>query len=301
MSIKIIKKGLSDTIQDYGRYGYQHLGIQPNGYMDFISAWLANKILEKDIHDPVFEIHFPSSQLLFENDHTICITGANFIPVINEKSIVLNKPVHVKAGEILSMLQPIHGKTCYVSVQEKLLNSQWLSSHANSKPLKIGDIFEYKNQEQNKAPKNDYSALINEVTQMVFNNHAPIRILPGPAWPLLNKAALVSILSSNFLISASANRMGFNIIGPTLSINVPNTFLSSAVCFGTLQLLPNGNIIVLMADHQTTGGYANLGQIILVDLPRFAQLHPSQPFNFELCDLDQANQLYLYLYEKFKH
>jgi antagonist of KipI len=96
MSIKILHKGLADSIQDIGRYGFQHLGIQPNGCMDLLSASLANSILQNDIHTPVIELHFPSSQIQFLEDGIICITGANFVPVLNEKSIALYKPILVK-------------------------------------------------------------------------------------------------------------------------------------------------------------------------------------------------------------
>jgi len=117
MSIKIIKKGLADTIQDKGRYGYQHLGIQPNGCMDYISAWLANSILGNDVHAPVFELHFPTSHFQFEDDYTICISGANFVPVINEKSIAMNCAISVSKNDVLSMLQPIEGKTAYLAMK----------------------------------------------------------------------------------------------------------------------------------------------------------------------------------------
>jgi antagonist of KipI len=133
MSIKIIKKGLSDSIQDNGRYGYQHLGIQPSGCMDYLSAWLANKILGNQLNNPVFELHFPSSQLLFENNYTICITGANFVPLINEKSVELNTPIQVYKNDVLSMLQPIEGRTCYVAINGNLNSKLWLGSHSYSK------------------------------------------------------------------------------------------------------------------------------------------------------------------------
>ena len=101
MSIKILKKGLSDRIEDLGRYGYQALGIQPSGPMDFLSAQLANAILENDINNPVFELHFPASLFEFEQAMYICISGANFVPVINEKSVALNIPIKVYPKDIL--------------------------------------------------------------------------------------------------------------------------------------------------------------------------------------------------------
>ena len=89
MSITIIKKGLSDRIVDQGRFGFQDIGIQPSGPMDFLSAQLANVILGNEVYHPVFELHFPASVFEFQEPMYICISGANFVPVINEKSIAL--------------------------------------------------------------------------------------------------------------------------------------------------------------------------------------------------------------------
>jgi antagonist of KipI len=95
--------------------------------------------------------------------------------------------------------------------------------------------------------------------------------------------------------------MGYHLSGPLLHLSKPNTNLSSAVTMGTLQLLPNGSIIVLMADHQTIGGYANLGQIILVDLPRFAQMKSGVSFKFKITNLETAQTLYKKMYAPFKY
>jgi antagonist of KipI len=307
MSISIIKKGLSDSIQDKGRYGYQHIGIQPNGCLDFISAWMGNKMLQNNMHHPVIELHFPSSQIQFEADHTICITGANFVPVINEKSVELYQPIQVKKNDILSMLQPLEGKICYIALKADFMDKTWLNSHSYN-----GDRFEKEqvialnpisfNNWANSTTSNSFNTSPTEnFNQLVLKNKAPIKFIPGPAWKHLKPEAIVALLNQSFSVSAQANRMGFNLQGPKLELQVPNAFLSSAVTRGTLQLLPNGSIIVLMADHQTIGGYANLGQIILVDLPRLAQMKTGSEFKFEITDLNKANQLYRNMYEQFQH
>ena len=135
----------------------------------------------------------------------------------------------------------------------------------------------------------------------LFSNHTPIRILPGPAWQDLDENAIHHFLNSNFTITKQRNRMGYQLQGAHLNLNIPNTYLSSAVTRGTIQLLPNGELIVLMANHQTIGGYANLGQIILVDLPRFAQMKIGIPFSFSLTNLDTAQTLYRSMYAPFKY
>ena len=104
-----------------------------------------------------------------------------------------------------------------------------------------------------------------------------------------------------FSINAKSNRMGFLLDGPKINLSEPKQYLSSAVTRGTLQLLPNGSIIVLMADHQTIGGYANLGQIILVDLPRFAQLNNHSHFKLSITNVQTAQQLYRAKQSWFKH
>ena len=95
--------------------------------------------------------------------------------------------------------------------------------------------------------------------------------------------------------------MGYPLKGALLQLNKPNQYLSAAVTRGTLQLLPNGELMVLMADHQTIGGYANLGQIILVDLPRLAQASNQISIHFMETTIDTAHKLYQQFEKKFIH
>ena len=308
MSIKILHKGIADSIQDNGRFGFQHLGVQPNGSMDMLSSTLANYILQNDLKSPIIEIHFPSSKFQFLDDYIICITGANFVPVINEKSIALNTPILVQKNDVLSMLQPLEGSIAYIGIKGIYNEPKWLNSHASyNKRLSTDDIllFSPLNIDLNKILQQinnttDYE-LIENTHNYLFDNHNTIRFIPGPAWNDLNESSLQDFINKPFYILAQRNRMGYPLNGPKLATNNTNNYLSSAVTSGTLQLLPNGDIIVLMADHQTIGGYANLGQIILVDLPRFAQMKNGIPFKFSLTNLDTAQTLYRTMYAPFKY
>jgi antagonist of KipI len=303
MSIKIIKKGISDRIIDAGRFGFQHLGIQPSGPMDFLSAQLANTILDNDLNNPVFELHFPASVFEFEETMFICICGANFVPVINDKSVELNTPIQVYPKDQLSFLQPIEGRSCYLAFKGKLDESKkWLNSFSSFQTtINKGDHFLI-----HKATEIDISInpfkqnTIQQVQKNLFNEHE-IRFIPGPAWNDLDPASIQVLMQASFTIDAKSNRMGYLFNGPAIHLSAPKEYLSSAVTMGTIQLLPNGQIIVLMADHQTIGGYANLGQIILVDLPRFAQMKNGQLFKFSLTNIETAQTLYRKMYAPFKH
>ena len=302
MSITIIKKGISDSIQDAGRYGFQHIGVQSNGYMDYLSAQLANYILNNPITNPVIEIHFPSSTFCFENENTIAITGANFIAVLNEKSVQMNTPIKVHKADTLQFLQPIQGRIAYIAFKGTLQNDHWLHSFSYAgNRLELGNkliINESSYSPINTKDPAFLQALSETIASQVFKQ-APFAFIPGPAWNDLNADSIQKILNEPFKTSLQSNRMGFQLRGPSLNLTKPKSYLSSAVTKGTMQLLPNGELIVLMADHQTIGGYPNLGQINLVDLPRFAQLNNDATIHFSLTNVDNAQQQYQSLQNRF--
>ena len=306
MAIQIIKKGIADTIQDIGRYGYQHLGIQANGFLDYQSARLANYIVGNPVNAPIFEIHFPASSFCFTRNYTICISGANFVPVLNEKSIAINTPIEVKQNDILQFLKPLEGRVAYIAIQGKIKEEAWLNSHsyfANSIQKDAQFEWEVSTEISNQFLKNSNtltSEKINEMHSPIFST-GPIQFIPGPAWNDLTEASQKAFLSTEYHIGMQANRMGYPLKGALLQLNKPNQYLSAAVTRGTLQLLPNGELMVLMADHQTIGGYANLGQIILVDLPRLAQASNQTSIHFMETTIDTAHKLYQQIEKKFIH
>ena len=306
MAIQIIKNGIADTIQDMGRYGYQHLGIQTNGYLDYLSAKLANFILGNNVNAPIFEIHFPASSFYFTSNYTICISGANFVPVLNEKSIPLHTPIEVKKNDTLQFLKPLEGRVAYIAIQGKIKEESWLNSHSYfAKRIQKGTSFEWESfTSLSNLILNKKDLLtcekIKEINSFVFST-APIQFIPGPAWKDLSEKSKKVFLSSEYHIGIQSNRMGYPLKGALLQLNKPNQYLSSAVTRGTLQLLPNGELMVLMADHQTIGGYANLGQIILVDLPRLAQLYNQTSIHFMETTIDTAHKLYQEIEKKFIH
>lgn len=306
MAIQIIKKGIADTIQDIGRYGYQHLGIQANGFLDYQSARLANYIVGNPLNAPIFEIHFPASSFCFTTNYTICISGANFVPLLNEKSIALNTLIEVKQNDVLQFLKPIEGRVAYIAIQGKIKEEAWLNSHsyfANSIQKDAQFEWEASTSISNQFLKNSEllsSEKINEIHSPIFST-GPIHFIPGPAWKDLTEASQKVFLSTEYHIGMQANRMGYPLKGALLQLNKPNQYLSAAVTRGTLQLLPNGELMVLMADHQTIGGYANLGQIILVDLPRLAQVSNQTSIHFMETTIDTAHKLYQQIEKKFIH
>jgi antagonist of KipI len=305
MSIQIIKQGIMDTLQDKGRYGFQHIGIPPCGYLDYLSAQLANVMVGNPIDAPIFELHFPASSFIFKEDQTICISGANFVPVLNDKSVAMNTAMHVCKNDNLHFMQPLLGKTSYLSIKGNIDSIAWLNSKSDFiSQIKTNDQFniiawDVDNKKNNTLVDQKLeSSIIDKVQKHIFNSNE-IRFIPGPQWNDLTTESISNILKQPFYTSLNSNRMGYQLKGPSLQLMEEKTYLSSAVTRGTMQLLPNGEVIVLMANHQTIGGYANIGQIILVDLPKLVQHKSDTLFHLNLTNVATAHSEYKQMQQWF--
>jgi antagonist of KipI len=118
-----------------------------------------------------------------------------------------------------------------------------------------------------------------------------VRVVPSAEFTYLSSSGLDLLEFQDFTISHQSNRMGFRLAGSPIELDRKIELVSSAVCFGTIQLLPDGQLIVLMADHQTTGGYPRLAQVIARDLPLLAQLGANDKVAFYFVDVGHAEEL----------
>ena len=125
-----------------------------------------------------------------------------------------------------------------------------------------------------------------------------IRFIKGNEWDWLTDDAIKIFAESNYKILNDSNRMGYRLKGNAFKIKENKQLISSGVTFGTIQLLPDGQLIVLMADHQTTGGYPRIGHVISADLPLLAQCNPGDEIKFSAVEHAIAEQQ---LIEQHRH
>ncbi len=315
MSLSIIKPGLLDTIQDMGRNGYGNWGINPGGAMDQYAAKVANLLVGNCCSEGVIEIHFPGPQILFEQNTLISITGGDFSPMINDEPIPLWQPVVARKNTVLHFPKLIRGARCYISVHGGFCIEKWLHSLSTNlkagigglqgRPLRKGDELPFKENTVYFAgllkEENNFQVLPWRVnTEKIYRLPHEIGLIPGNEWGKLKEASRDRFLEDNFIIHPSSDRMGYQLKGVPLELQSPFELVSSAVSFGTIQLLPDGQLIVLMAEHQTTGGYPRIAHVITAHLPKLAQLQPSDCIQFKIVEMQTAEHL-LSLQEKELH
>ena len=262
--MKFIKQGILSSYQGLGKNGLRHLGINPSGAMDKLTVRLLNILLQNNENESVLEMHFPAPEILFEEDCIIMIGGADFSPMLDSEPVTNWKAVNVKEGGILKFKRKVFGNRAYLAVKMNQ-NSQFLPY--------LGSTF------------------VKQVLNLSYS--IKIRFILGNECQFLTKKGQQSLENQTFTISQNSNRMGFRMNAEPLEVEQKLELVSSAVDFGTIQLLPNGQIIVLMADHQTSGGYPRMGNVISVDLPILAQCGVNDVIRLKAISVGEAEELLL--------
>ncbi|MBX2947567.1 MAG: biotin-dependent carboxyltransferase family protein [Cyclobacteriaceae bacterium] len=304
MSIEVIKAGMADSVQDTGRFGYQHLGINPSGVMDQNAMKIANALVGNPLNEAIVEMSFPAAALRFNSPAVICISGADFTPKLNGRNIPVNQPVVVTSGSELKFTKMMHGAWCYLAVQGGYELTEWLGSDSTSTKakaggmegrfLKKGDIISFSKQIKEAVTKVfPWRADVSEFYEPAPMKMQPVRCIQGNEFDWLTKGSQKDFLKHNFIVSRQSDRMGYRLEGTESKQSKKQELLSTAVSFGTIQLLPNGELIALMADHQTTGGYPRIAHVITADRSRLAQCRPAEKISFSFVDIKEAEALLL--------
>ena len=304
MSMRIIKAGILDTVQDAGRYGYQHLGVNPGGVMDQFVMEVVNSLVDNSVGDPVLEIHFPAPNILFQQQALIAIGGADFNAAVNGEPVPLYHPVLVNKNCLLQFQKQTSGARVYIAIREKISANKWLNSYSTNlkavaggfhgRSLKKDDVLDFTHQfNYDKYLENKDLFVLPWKTDTRWDD-APaneIMVLKGNEWSWLNEDSQGAFLNHSFYISNFSDRMGYLMVGQTLAVKEKKELVSSAVSFGTIQLLPDGQMIILMADHQTTGGFPRVAHVITPHLSKLAQMNAGTEMKFKITDQETAEEL----------
>lgn len=270
MSVKIMQPGLLTSIQDFGRNGYAKFGIPKSGVMDEYAAKIANLLVGNKQEDAVMEIAMLGPTLTFNEDALVVLVGLEANVILNDENIGLLKPFEVKSGDRLQIKQITSGVRLYLAVsggfqsELKLSSRSMYASVTNSSVIKKGEII-----------KTDKYTGVKKLTNaqlkydIEFYNTKILEVYPGPEFEQLPQDLKTQLLESTFSISKNNSRMAYQ-LEETLENNL-KPILTQPVLPGTVQFTPAGNIIILMRDAQTTGGYPRIFQLTKESMSILAQ------------------------------
>ena len=293
--IEVVEPGLFTTIQDSGRWGYQHVGVPVAGPMDRSSHRLANLLVGNRASCATLEVTLLGPRIAFGRDVLFAVTGAEFDLDLNGAGLAMNTVHAARAGQQLAFGPRRCGARAYLALAGGIESPPVLGSRAthvgsalgglDGRALRAGDRLALAaDLERLARPGEARDGLVR-----VADGGARVRIIPGPHDDRFGPRGIAALQAGRYRVRAESDRMGYRLAGPPLEQQTAaGDLISSAVPTGALQVPPSGEPIVLMADRQTTGGYPRIATVISADVPVVAQLAPSDWIEFEACTLEVA-------------
>lgn len=294
----VISPGIHTTVQDMGRFGYQHVGISTSGAMDIKSAAWANRLLDNAIQTPLLEIMLGGLTLQARVPLWIALTGAELSAEVDGTPIEGWTRIALRPGQQLSIGYARAGQWGYLAVNGGFALSSVLGSHSTQQREGLGGIDGHGSALARHDVLHGYrerpALTLKAQTPRAFrddleNPCASLRLMQGPDYHRFTSDDALRLLSTPWHVSALSNRMGYRLEGAQLS-GPPTRQWSIGVLPGAIQIVPEGTPIVLMSDCQTMGGYPVFGWLHPLDRGRLAQRRAHQQIRFTLSTLDEVQQ-----------
>ena len=298
MGIRVLKPGMLTTVQDLGRVGYQSQGFSVAGVMDVRSFKIANLLVDNPENEPVLEFTLIGPILEFTSDTIIAITGGNFNPTINGEPAPMYTAIYMHRGDILKFGSAITGSRGYISFSSYLKVPTVMGSRCTNMKSSLGGFKGRKLQTDDFILfriKRRYLPyfLSRTLTPDDMDQQVTLRVVMGPQDSAFTREGIQTFLSSTYTVTNEFDRMGCRLDGPYIASKNGSDIISDGICFGSVQVPSHGKPIVLLADRQTTGGYAKIATVASVDIPKLVQRKTDDKIRFKAITVYEAQKLLL--------
>lgn len=301
MGIMFKKGGMLTTVQDEGRFGFQQYGVSPAGPMDTRAFHIANLLAGNQLSESALEITAMGPEIYFEAANVIAITGADLIPCINGEEVANYQALSVKEGDVLAFRGMRSGVRAYIAFAGGLDVPVVMGSKSTlirnclggvkGRAVKAEDRIGF-SAPQTSLPRMEQRKMIPAPTQTA-GREILLRVIPGPQEDHFTTAGYRQFFWHGAVISQEFDRMGCRLICDPIEHQGDGNIITDGIAFGAIQVPPNGQPIIMLADRQSTGGYPKIGTVASVDLPLLAQALPGYKIRFIEIRVDTAQLLYV--------
>jgi biotin-dependent carboxylase-like uncharacterized protein len=297
--LEVLDGGLLTTVQDAGRGGHRRLGIARSGPMDADAHAAANALAGNQADAAALECTWVGPTLRFLATTVFVVTGADLGAVLHRSDlgdwpIPLGSRVLARAGNVLSLSKRQAGCRAYVAFTGGIDVPEVLGSRATDiaggfgglegRALRSGDMLAL-----GPLPPMEAEPMRAAAPSGAPPSPVTLRVVPGPHEDSLTRESLELFFTSPYAVGQASNRTGCRLEGPRLSPRGPAEVISDGLTFGSIQVPPDGQPIVMMADGPTTGGYPQVATVVTADLPRLAQVAPGEGrVRFQAVTIEEA-------------
>ena len=279
------------TFQDIGRPGNMRYGVSASGPMDIVSFEAANAVLGNETKQTAIEISLGGLILqCHEGSITLAITGGDFLIEYQGQKISSWTVLTIQKGERLSVRAGKSGSWAYLAFSGKLNVKDWLNSSSTHSTSGFGGGVLKTGQKFTLTDASNQANRIGPILKPNFNTNDLIHAVLGPQDQYFMNTAIKIFSDSIFKVSDNYDRMGMQLTGPKLELKSALSIPSEPVVKGSIQVSGDGIPTILLADHQTTGGYPKIATVISSDINRLVQLRSNQNVEFMLINSNEALQ-----------
>ena len=279
------------TFQDIGRPGNMRYGVSASGPMDIVSFEAANAVLGNETKQTAIEISLGGLILqCHEGSITLAITGGDFLIEYQGQKISSWTVLTIQKGERLSVRAGKSGSWAYLAFSGKLNVKDWLNSNSTHSTSGFGGGVLKTGQKFTLTDASNQANRIGPILKPSFNTNDLIHAVLGPQDQYFINTAIEIFSDSIFKVSDNYDRMGMQLTGPKLELKSALSIPSEPVVKGSIQVSGDGIPTILLADHQTTGGYPKIATVISSDINRLVQFRSNQSVEFMLINSNEALQ-----------
>jgi biotin-dependent carboxylase-like uncharacterized protein len=281
--LEVLVTGPGATIQDLGRPGYGELGVGRSGAADPPSLRLANRLVGNPESFAGLEVTFGGLRVRFSSVGLIAVTGARVPLSVGGRAAGMFAPVPVRPGDEVALGTPTSGVRSYLAVRGGIDVPAVLGSRSTDTLAGLGPPVP--------APGTslpvgstplDYPA-VDLAPSPALPDRPVLRVLPGPRDDWFVPDALDRLRDpGGYRVTAQSDRVGLRLDGPALTRRSSGELAPEATVAGALQVPPDGQPILFLADHPVTGGYPVIAVVHPADLPLAAQAPPGAVLRFRV-------------------
>ncbi len=293
--LEVLEGGLLTTVQDGGRHGWARYGVPPSGPMDPLALRAANLLVGNSAGAAGLEVTMAGPALRLAQPALIAVCGAEFELWVGEIAVRTWHAVYVRPGQVVRFGRCTRGMRACLAVSGGIALAPWLGSQATclaaglggleGRALRAGDVLPLGPAQPDLARRggDGWPAAL----RPPYTPRPTLRAVLGPQDNHFSADALATLLGADYEVTPSCDRMGYRLAGPPLA-GAGGEFISDGIVTGSVQVPPDGRPIVMMADHQTTGGYPKVATVIRADLALLAQCLPGDRIRFRAVTVVEA-------------
>lgn len=289
MHMTIVQPGPLTSVQDAGRFGYLAYGVGESGVMDHDSYQKANALVGNKHGEAVLEATLMGPAIQFDEEAVIAYMGADMQARTEEFMLERGRPYRIEPGQTVTFGMAKNGVRAYISVAGGINVPKVMDSRATNMKCKIGGFEGRKLAANDVLPVADQKRSIlktkvllkRRIEPAIYEKTKRVHVVLGPQEEYFTPEGIKTFLKTEYVVSPESDRMGIRLGGAVIEGRDGMDIISDGIVFGSVQVTSAGLPIILMADHQTTGGYAKIATVLTEDLAVLAQAAPGDRICFE--------------------